>query len=88
MCSALLIDKIVKDILKTTDKTLQKNNHDGCYRQTYQIAIEINLFVTSYFHVTVDCFHAMGQKTTCTTSTENVWHESVMAVPTLKSGIL
>ena len=48
MCSALLIDKIVKDILKTTDKTLQKNNHDGCYRQTYQIAIEINLFVTCF----------------------------------------
>ena len=35
MCSALLIDKTVEDVLKTTDKTLQKNNHDGYYRQTY-----------------------------------------------------
>ena len=35
MRSALLNDKIVKDVLKATDKTLQKNNHDGYYKQEY-----------------------------------------------------
>ena len=35
MCCTLLIDKIVEDVLKTTDKTLQNNNHDGYYGQEY-----------------------------------------------------
>ena len=79
--SPLIIDKIVEDALKTTDKNLQKN----IYNIYIYIYIYIYIFMMAFrilysnwnklackFHITVQCFHAMGQSSTCTTFRENV----------------